>query len=68
MKYYLRNLLDLILAHWLLRNLRRELERAPFVYDHPGNGLMPDMCARCKCIYTIRALEAHIADLERMLK
>lgn len=72
---YLRNLFDLFLSSWLLRNLRREvkgkkcnccdqihwMEKCQGAHAHLSG-----------CVYrkldTIRALEAHVAELERMLK
>lgn len=71
---YLRNLFDLLLAHWLLRNLRREVRG---MYKHRHHQTLIDSelgygCYACRNIFrkenTIHALQAHVAELERMLK
>lgn len=63
---YLHNLLDLILAHWLLRNLRRELSKAG--HDHELHEALDPQCPFCRKLDTVLALEAHIAELESKLK
>ena len=62
---YLRNLLDLLLAHWLLRNLRRETRAMSLQLVKTGF-LDTELFIRKE--NTIRLLEARVAELEKLLK